>query len=973
MGRRLTTLCGCRDDGGSGTKNGCRCKVPPALVLPALAPPAPAPPAPGSPAPAPPAPVPPAPPPPAPAPPAPAPPGPAPPALVPPAPPPPAPVPPAPAPPSPGSPASLPRAPKSLAPVPPAPSPPALAPLAPRSPAPVLPASALPAPVPPAPGSPALAPPTPPALAAPVPQVRAPPRPLVRAPPGPAAPAPLVPPAPTVTLAPPGLVAPAPPGLVAPAPSALVPPAAGPPAPAAPLLRHMLPPAAALGAVPLGAAALGAAATHVHCPAVPCPALAPPCPKCCYAATAACATAAAQLLLLVATACHGHYHCPTLAAAECGGVSLAAAASRVGYSWGSPGGGAWGATYGGPCESTLAGSAAGRREEAPGAVEATSLGAFDSASAGAEPEEALHTFTLESGASRCFFRNSTTVTPLTVHVPVTLADPSGGLVVACPCPAAPSGLLTCLLLPSFTKNLVATSVLQDQRVIITQLGGELVAICTDSRTGEHLATFTRRPGSGLYTLTTESALVAKSGQVAASVEVAVSCSSRFLTHRTLLWHHRLGHPSLPRMRGMHSHLLVSGLPRSLPPLPRSLALPCLPCVEGRQRAAPHSSSFPLTTTLQTLHMDSKADVRSVLIHWIRAVRLQLHARFREDLPIQRLHSNRGGEFCSRLLADFCGAEGSVQSYTLPASPQHNGIAECRIGLVMESDTEVEQLNLWPHVSHPETSPSLRWMGEVGDALAFQVLGSLTLVRYLPTGKLSPRTLWCVFLGFPTDAPPWQFYHPGSCRVLSSCDVTFDESIFFYSLHPHRSSSVPLPPLSLVDDPPPRSLLAFRLYRLHRVDSGAAGSGNTGGADSRGAGSGGAASPTGAGGAGGAAPGGFASGGAGGAGAGGAGARAGGAGLGGASAGVPGVGRAGGTGIGGIGATGGTEGAGPVGASAVVPRVGGTSDADTRGATGGTGVGGASRQESLSPQQLRAWAVRWGSPGGGAGDVTTQLQ
>ncbi|CAI7851198.1 unnamed protein product [Closterium sp. NIES-53] len=43
---------------------------------------------------------------------------------------------------------------------------------------------------------------------------------------------------------------------------------------------------------------------------------------------------------------------------------------------------------------------------------------------------------------------------------------------------------------------------------------------------------------------------------------------------------------------------------SLPPLPRSLAPPCLPCVEGRQRPAPHSSSFPPTTApLQTLHMD----------------------------------------------------------------------------------------------------------------------------------------------------------------------------------------------------------------------------------------------------------------------------------------------------------------------------------------------------------------------------------
>ncbi|CAI7874182.1 unnamed protein product [Closterium sp. NIES-54] len=55
---------------------------------------------------------------------------------------------------------------------------------------------------------------------------------------------------------------------------------------------------------------------------------------------------------------------------------------------------------------------------------------------------------------------------------------------------------------------------------------------------------------------------------------------------------------------MHSRLLLSGLPRSLPPLPRSLPLPCLPCVEGRQRVAPHSPSFPPTSApLQTLQVD----------------------------------------------------------------------------------------------------------------------------------------------------------------------------------------------------------------------------------------------------------------------------------------------------------------------------------------------------------------------------------
>ncbi|CAI7771042.1 unnamed protein product [Closterium sp. NIES-54] len=63
---------------------------------------------------------------------------------------------------------------------------------------------------------------------------------------------------------------------------------------------------------------------------------------------------------------------------------------------------------------------------------------------GTAPAEALHTFTLDYGALRCFFRDSTTLTPLPAPVPVRLADPSGGPVVArsstvLPCPAVSSG------------------------------------------------------------------------------------------------------------------------------------------------------------------------------------------------------------------------------------------------------------------------------------------------------------------------------------------------------------------------------------------------------------------------------------------------------------------------------------------------------------------------------------------------------
>ncbi|CAI7852306.1 unnamed protein product [Closterium sp. NIES-53] len=196
-------------------------------------------------------------------------------------------------------------------------------------------------------------------------------------------------------------------------------------------------------------------------------------------------------------------------------------------------------------------------------------------------------------------------------------------------------------------------------------------------------------------------------------------------------------------------------------------------------------------------------------------------RFSRDLPVLGLHSDRGGEFSSDLLVEFCRDEGIRQSFTLPASPQQNGIAERRIGLIMEvARTSMiyaaapqflwpfavryaaHQLNLWPRVSLSETSPTIRWTGQVGDASVFRVWGALSLVRDTTVSKLSPRTLRCIFLGFPTDAPPWQFYHPCSRRVFSSQDVTFDESVCYYRLHPHASHPVPLAPLFLVPVPPP---------------------------------------------------------------------------------------------------------------------------------------------------------------------------
>ncbi|CAI5970628.1 unnamed protein product [Closterium sp. NIES-65] len=313
-----------------------------------------------------------------------------------------------------------------------------------------------------------------------------------------------------------------------------------------------------------------------------------------------------------------------------------------------------------------------------GASEAAALGASASASSGAG-ESAL-------------------------AVAVSLADPSGGLVLShfstvLPCPAAPSGTLSGLYLPSFSTNLVSGADLQDAGVHQFTLARQRVTHCSEARKGRHLATVYRvGRGRGLYTPTTESPPVPASGQVAASGQVfaaasrsgpeSAPCSCRLLSHETLLWHQRLGHPSLPR------------------PGPT-----CVPCVEGRLRAAPCSSQFPPTEApLQTLHINVRGPAR---------VRGQGHERY------------------------FLLVVDDYSRYTT-----------------------------------------------VGDASAFRVWGSRAFVRNLSADKLSPRAAPWVFLGSPLDAPGWLFYHPTSRRVLSSQDVTFDESVPYYRLFPYRTPSLP---------------------------------------------------------------------------------------------------------------------------------------------------------------------------------------
>ncbi|CAI7877993.1 unnamed protein product [Closterium sp. NIES-53] len=146
----------------------------------------------------------------------------------------------------------------------------------------------------------------------------------------------------------------------------------------------------------------------------------------------------------------------------------------------------------------------------------------------------------------------------------------------------------------------------------------------------------------------------------------------------------------------------------------------------------------------------KGEVTEVLIDWIRGARRQLIESFRSDHPVLRLHSDRGVR---------CASDQPSASCLLAGDHTYSAVD-----------------------------------GEGWQCVCVPCLGILSFCL-CSADKLSSRAVPCVFIGFPPDEPGWQFYHPTSRRVLSSQDVTFDESVSYY-----RVSQVdPVEPVEVVVD------------------------------------------------------------------------------------------------------------------------------------------------------------------------------
>ncbi|NBR24251.1 MAG: transposase, partial [Micrococcales bacterium] len=224
---------------------------------------------------------------------------------------------------------------------------------------------------------------------------------------------------------------------------------------------------------------------------------------------------------------------------------------------------------------------------------------------------------------------------------------------------------------------------------------------------------------------------------------------------------------------------------------------------------------------------------------IKAWAAKVHNLFGKK--VRRFHTDGGGEFLNTTLSSYFAAEGIQHTYTLPGSPEQNGVAEARNkhlvkiarclllaanapaylwGYALQHAAVVH--NFLPHSLIPDKTPHECWSGRKPDVSRLRIFGCTAHVLLNPDerrrqgGKLGPRSQALVFVGLNRSSPGWLFFDLTTQREVRSQDVKFDETrpyfcntvdptpspsswIEFSSLSDQASTTTP-PPLPFAPSP-----------------------------------------------------------------------------------------------------------------------------------------------------------------------------
>ncbi|GKA12293.1 retrotransposon protein, putative, ty1-copia subclass [Tanacetum coccineum] len=164
--------------------------------------------------------------------------------------------------------------------------------------------------------------------------------------------------------------------------------------------------------------------------------------------------------------------------------------------------------------------------------------------------------------------------------------------------------------------------------------------------------------------------------------------------------------------------------------------------------------------------------------------------------IKLLRSDRGGEYMSQEFLDHLRDYRIIAHRTPPYTPQHNGVSERRNRTLLDMvrsmmsqttlpksfwdyalETAARILNMVP-TKKVEKTPYEVWHGQAPKLSYLKVWGCEALVKrdtLTKPDKLEPRSIKCIFIGYPKETMGYSFYYPPENKVLVARNAEFLEN------------------------------------------------------------------------------------------------------------------------------------------------------------------------------------------------------
>nr|GEW68772.1 hypothetical protein [Tanacetum cinerariifolium] len=282
------------------------------------------------------------------------------------------------------------------------------------------------------------------------------------------------------------------------------------------------------------------------------------------------------------------------------------------------------------------------------------------------------------------------------------------------------------------------------------------------------------PRDGIFEIDLSNSLTNES-----SIYVVSNKRAKLDMDYALLWHCRLGHISKKCIEKLQRDgLLNSSDLRAFKK--------CVSCMSGKMARKPY------------IHQVKRAKDLLGLIHTdvcglFKIIVFQKEVENQLGKTIKSLRSDRGGEYMSQEFLDHLKDHGIIAHRTPPYTLQHNGVSKRRNRTLLDMvrslmsqttlpksfwdyalETATRILNMVP-TKKVEKTPYEVWHGKAPKLSYLKVWGCEALVKrntLTKTDKLEPRSIKCIFVGYPKEMMGYSFYYPPENKVLVARNAEF---------------------------------------------------------------------------------------------------------------------------------------------------------------------------------------------------------